>query len=206
MSRGVRVATAALLACLGAALTVPVRARDARAATRALRRPPAVVADVETATGPMGDNTYCDACEYLVREVASDGCSLACQQMPPPADALCAWLLQSTGLCAWVVQELTGGANATAICTEAGLCGVGPCECGVCTPRSASAAAGRCLGIPYSCGHAGAQPGRALRIAGDEIAAGRDVSVPDESGLAFCVGDACDGTDEADYGCCLTCL
>ena len=62
----------------------------------------------------MGDNTYCDACEYLVREVASDGCSLACQQMPPPADALCAWLLQSTGLCAWVVQELTGGANAMA--------------------------------------------------------------------------------------------
>lgn len=192
---------ALLAGAVCAICTLPVSARDATVKPRALLRPPAGLGGrahaAEESAEPATDNTYCDACEYIIDEIAADGCSLACEGMPPPADAVCAWMVKSTGLCAWVVQELSGGVNATTVCAAAGLCG-GPCECGVCTPRAASASAGRCLGLPYSCGHA-AHALHSSDSAGTRGSGARD-------GLTFCAGDACDGTNEADYGCCLTCL
>jgi len=133
---------ALLAGAVCAICTLPVSARDATVKPRALLRPPAGLGGrahaAEESAEPATDNTYCDACEYIIDEIAADGCSLACEGMPPPADAVCAWMVKSTGLCAWVVQELSGGVNATTVCAAAGLCG-GPCECGVCTPRAASA-------------------------------------------------------------------
>ena len=148
------------------------------------------------------EQLYCSACTTVVNAVLGQGCSLACSALgPPPISTICGWILDASGVCGAIKIAIAAGETPTQVCTDLGFCG-SSCQCGVCTHEAADPSDGRCLGLPYDCGHPNPEPtfmrDRSLppvqRVSGE---------VRGES--EFCVGAKCDGSS-ANYGCCLTCM
>ena len=138
------------------------------------------------------NNLYCTACTEIANEVVSEGCSLACDALPPPANTICDWILSMTGLCAELEKILSGGETPEQACTDLGFCG-SACECGVCT-QAAAGPSGRCLGFPNDCGHST-----------PKVPAWLKPPPKDPTPSNFCVDGQCDGSGSS-YGCCLTCF
>ena len=147
------------------------------------------------------DQLYCSACTTVVNAVLGQGCSLACSVFPVPINSVCGWILDGSGVCDVIKRAIAAGETPTEVCTAIGFCG-SSCQCGVCAREAADPSTGRCLGLPYDCGHPNAAPSWM-----------RDRSLPpvprvngEERGESeFCVGAKCDGTS-ANLGCCLTCM
>jgi hypothetical protein len=187
---------------LSVATAAPVLSGDDSLSEELLRATRAHVQSFAPVDHP--ENLYCDACTAVANAILGQGCSLACSTVCagiPGCATVCGWILDETGVCDLIKRAIAAGETPVGACTDIGFCG-SSCECGVCTREAADPSTGRCLGLPYDCGHPNAEPSfmrdRSLppvpRVNGE---------VRGES--EFCIGAKCDG-NSANYGCCLSCL
>ncbi|CUG92121.1 Hypothetical protein, putative [Bodo saltans] len=138
--------------------------------------------------------TACKACQSLVSEIESQGCSSAsdyCVMLPPPFDAMCALAFEA-GLCTEIVNYLAGHLTPLVICEMIpiiNLCATGlTCECGYCQPAMYG---NWCLALDAPC------PSSSTGVA----VKSNHTSVKGKGGN-ICFDGMC---DESNAGCCLTC-
>lgn len=148
------------------------------------------------------EQLYCSACTTVVNAVLGQGCSLACSTLgAPPITTICGWILDATGVCDVIKRAIAAGETPTKVCTDIGFCG-SSCQCGVCTHEAADPTDGRCLGLPYDCGHPNPEPSFMRDRSSPPV---QRVSGEVRGESEFCIGAKCDGSS-ANYGCCLTCM
>jgi hypothetical protein len=136
-------------------------------------------------------SSECSPCQTVVKFIESQGCGLLCDELPPPADAICS-ILSALGVCQDILNWLAQGMTPQAICTILGMCPGGTCACSYCTRYTY----GRCLSLPNHC--------PSSRLGEPSVSKVREISKT----LATSNKEICfDGTcGEDTEGCCLTCF
>ena len=76
------------------------------------------------------NSTICQACETIVKTLIDEGCSYACDALPPIVDAVCEFIVDEADLCDRILNWTTHGVSPFSVCAEIGLCTGSNCKCG----------------------------------------------------------------------------
>ena len=154
---------------------------------------------------PPDNSGACTACQAMISHIESDGCSDACDLLPPPADVVCNFAMDQTDLCNTIIQYIEGGFTPYTICEMIPfipLCQSNvTCDCGYCIP----AVYGQwCLSLPNSCPSSKVEASKNNTWHRKEKTGARSNTVfgSQVNGTNVCLDGTC---DESNAGCCLTC-